>query len=318
MCWKGRYKLPVMISLVAFLITGPGCGKLAHMNPGDQQHDITGSLEYGGANRTYRLHLPSSYDGTKAAPLVFAFHGGGGDAEGMEKLTHLSRIADEHGFIVVYPDGLNNQWNDGRPEINPGVDDVGFISALIDQLEKDYEIDQDMIYSTGISNGGFFSFRLACELSEKIAAVAPVAALMGENLSKTCSPQSPIPVMIIIGTDDPLVPWNGGEIMARGSSRGRILSESSTVSFWAKVDGCSQAPVITYEPDMDPSDGTRVRRETYAGGSDKAEVVLLAVEGGGHTWPGGIQYASERTIGKTSDDIDAGEVIWDFFQKHPK
>jgi polyhydroxybutyrate depolymerase len=232
----------------------------------------------------------------------------------MEKLTHLSDIADERGFIAVYPDGLNQNWNDGRPEVNPGVDDVGFISALIEELISEYGIDPERVYSTGISNGGMFSLRLACELPDKIAAVAPVAALMGENLSRTCSPPRPVPVMFVMGTGDPLVPWEGGKIEAGRIDRGYVLSAAESVSLWVEADGCSRTPAVTYLPDEDPGDGTRIRGEVYAGGRDGSEVVMLAVEGGGHTWPGGIQYLRERTIGLTSRDIDAGEIIWDFFK----
>ncbi len=250
-----------------------------------------------------------------ALPLLFAFHGGGGDGEGMAKLTHLSDIADERGFVVAYPDGIDKNWNDGRPEVNPGVDDVGFISALIDELTNAYNIDSSRIYSTGISNGGMFSSRLACELADRIAAVAPVAALMGERLSQACSPSRPVPVMMIMGTDDPLVPWEGGKIEAGRIDRGYVLSAADSVSFWVEANGCSQNPVTDYLADVDPGDGTRVRRESYGGGRDGSEVVLLAVEGGGHTWPGGVQYRRVQVIGMTSRDIDAGEVIWDFLAR---
>jgi polyhydroxybutyrate depolymerase len=227
----------------------------------------------------------------------------------------LSDIADEKGFIVVYPDGLNSSWNDGRPEVNPGVDDVGFISALVDELEDEYDIDNARVYSTGISNGGMFSFRLACELADKITAVAPVAALMGEEISRTCALEHPVPVMLVMGTADPLVPWEGGKIEAGRLDRGRVLSAADSVSFWVDADGCSQTPAIDYLPDKDPNDGTRIGRETYSGGRNGTEVVLLVVEGGGHTWPGGVQYGREQVIGLTSRDIDAGETMWEFFTK---
>jgi polyhydroxybutyrate depolymerase len=309
--------LGTMLLLAALAFNVAACAdkqdKGKEAQPLGQAQDITGSLRYAGQERTYLLHLPPAYDGEDALPLLFAFHGGGGDGEGMEKLTHFSDIADEHGFIVVYPDGIDNNWNDGRPEVNPGVDDVGFISALIDELGDVYGIDTSRVYSTGISNGGMFSFRLACELSDKIAAVAPVAALMGVNLSQNCSPSRSVPVMLIMGTDDPLVPWEGGEIGGDLARRGFAISAASTVSFWVEVDGCSYSPALEYLPDTDPGDGTRVRKETYSGGHNGTEVVLLAVEGGGHTWPGGVQYMREKVIGVTSRDIDAGEIIWDFF-----
>ncbi len=290
----------------------PDEGKAAQ--PPAEARDIAASLQYAEQDRTYLLHLPPAYDGEDALPLLFVFHGGGGDGEGMVKLTHFNDIADEGGFAVAYPDGINNNWNDGRPEVNPGVDDVGFISALIDELTGIYGLDTSRVYSTGISNGGMFSFRLACELSDKIAAVAPVAALMGVELSQQCTPSRSVPVMMIMGTDDPLVPWEGGEIGGDLASRGYAISTASTVSFWVEMDGCSQSPHPEYLPDADPGDGTRVRRDTYGGGRNGSEVVLLAVEGGGHTWPGGVQYMREKVIGITSRDIDAGEVIWDFFE----
>ena len=310
-----------MVSILAvFSFGAASCGQEGVKTDGTEMHgqaqDIIGSMQYAGVGRTYLLHLPPAYNGVDALPLLFAFHGGGGEGEGMARVTHLNDIADERDFIVVYPDGINNNWNDGRPEVNPGVDDVGFISALIEELKREYSIDAERVYSTGISNGGMFSFRLACELSDKIAAVAPVAALMGEDLSRTCSPPRPVPVMLIMGTEDPLVPWEGGEIGGDRLERGRAISAPATVSFWVEVDGCTESPVVEYLADTDPGDRTRVRQETYSGGRDGTEVIMLAVEGGGHTWPGGEQYMRERVIGVTSYDIDAGEVIWDFCEKY--
>ncbi|MEW6554461.1 MAG: PHB depolymerase family esterase [Actinomycetota bacterium] len=310
----GLVLLFAAVTVGAAACAGVRDGEEVAQVPGDAQ-DIAGSLRYAGQERTYLLHLPPAYDGEDALPLLFVFHGGGGDGEGMVRLTHFSDIADEHGFIAAYPDGIDKNWNDGRPEVNPGVDDVGFISALIDELVDTYGIDTTRVYSTGISNGGMFSYRLACELSDKIAAIAPVAALMGEDLSRRCSPSRPVPVMLVVGTDDPLVPWEGGEIGGDLASRGYAISAAATVSFWVGVDGCTGSPDSEYLPDAAPGDGTMVRREIYGGGRDGTEVVLLAVEGGGHTWPGGWQYMRERTIGLTCRDIDAGEVIWDFFTR---
>jgi polyhydroxybutyrate depolymerase len=302
--------------LMVMVVATNACGRQEEGMDGEEQavgaQDISASLQHDGVVRTYLLHLPPAYSGEDGLPVLFVFHGGGGEGKGMARVTHVSDIADERGFIAVYPDGINNNWNDGRPEVHPGVDDVGFISALIEELKREYHIDARRVYSTGISNGGMFSLRLACELSDKIAAVAPVAALMGEVLSGACSPPRPVPVMFVMGTDDPLVPWEGGRVGTEKLDRGRALSAADSVSFWVAVDGCSETPVVTYLPDAVPGDGTRIRRETYAGGRDGSEVVMLVVEGGGHTWPGGEQYAREMVIGVTSLDIDAGEVIWDF------
>ncbi len=311
--------LALAFLLLAMVIASAACGRQEDGMDGEGKaagtRDISASLQYDGVERTYLLHLPPSYNGEDELPMVFVFHGGGGGGEGMARVTHMSDVADERGFIAVYPDGIDKNWNDGRPEINPGINDVAFISALIEELKSGYSVDAERIYSTGISNGGMFSLRLACELSDKIAAVAPVAALMGEALSHACTPPRPIPVMFVMGTDDPLVPWEGGDIGTDRVYRGRALSAVDSVSFWVAVDGCSETPVVTELADEDPGDGTRARREVYAGGRDGSEVVMLAVEGGGHTWPGGEQYMREAIIGRTCRDFDAGEAIWGFFDR---
>jgi polyhydroxybutyrate depolymerase len=243
----------------------------------------------------------------------------------MEELTlrGLNRLSDKEGFIVVYPDGIEKHWNDGRENVNyrahrEKIDDVGFISALIDHLAKQYHTDVKRVYATGVSNGAMMSFRLACELSEKISAVAPVAGSMPENMPSKCTPSRPIPVLMISHTEDPLVPWGGGEIRFGLRRFGRVLSVGETVTFWATHNQCSSPPNITWGPDKDSKDGTRVRKESYHPCRESSEVVLYAIEGGGHTWPGGDQYLPEWIIGKTSRDIDANEVIWSFFKRHIK
>ena len=139
------------------------------------------SIESGGLERRYSVHLPPSYEVGTPTPLIIAFHGGGGDGEGMELLTHMDEISDRERFIVVYPDGINRNWNDGRSQINPGVDDVGFVRDLLDQLGSDYSIDTKRVYATGISNGGFMSYRLAFDLSGRFAAIASVGAPLSEQ-----------------------------------------------------------------------------------------------------------------------------------------
>ena len=276
------------------------------------------SIESGGLERTYLVHLPPSYMKGTPTPLLIAFHGGGGDGEGMERLTHMDDVSDIAGFIAVYPDGVDRNWNDGRPEINPSVDDVGFVRDLLKQLESDYSIDAKRVYATGISNGGFMSYRLALDLDGTFAAVAPVGALMTEQLCRKPPPASPVSVLLIMGKDDPFVPWSGGDVTAGLKKRGTVVSTAATIDYWVKAESCVGQPVISELPDTDPSDGTRAREELYGGGREGAVVELIAVEGGGHTWPGGLQYLRERTIGKTSRDFDASEVIWDFFKQHPQ
>ena len=308
---------PAILTAALLLVAALSCID-THPDSPAVEYDYSDSLEYGDLARTYRVHLPEAYDGTTDLPLVLVFHGGGGTGRGMIRLTQLDRIADQEGFIVAFPDGYERRWADGRGTTPPelaGIDDAGFVSALIDKLAAELTVDLHQVYATGISNGGFLCQRLACELSDRIAAIATVAATMPYDLASECQPNESVSVMFMFGTDDPLVPWEGGELTV--GARGRILSVDAAVVKWVEINGCATTPTVTYEPDA-ADDGTRVRREAYAGGKGGTEVVLYVIEDGGHTWPGGWQYLPERIIGKTSRDIDASEIIWDFFRNHPK
>jgi polyhydroxybutyrate depolymerase len=284
---------------------------------------VSGSFTWDGLKRTYGIHVPPSFGKTGPMPLVIALHGGGGTGEKMEKLTlgGLNRLSDREGFVVVYPDGIEEHWNDGREKVKyrahrEKIDDVGFLSALIDHLAAGGNIDKKRVYVTGISNGAMMSNRLACELTGRIRAIAPVAGNMPYDLAPRCSPSRPIPVLMISGTQDPMMPWTGGEAHFLRLKFGKVLSVPETIKFWVAHNRCAPAPAVTREPDKNPQDGTRVRKETYAGCETGTEVILYTVEGGGHTWPKGYRYLPEGLIGKTSEDIDANELIWSFFKKH--
>lgn len=295
------------------------------MGPPAQAETITDSITWGGLGRTYRLHFSASYEKTRPMPLVIALHGGGGTGARMEKLTlgGFNTLADKEGFMVAYPDGIENHWNDGRATmryrtIREKIDDVGFISALIDHLVKERQVDKNRVYVTGISNGAMMSFRLACELTGKIAAIAAVSGNMPYDLAPHCSPARPISVLMISGTADPLMPWGGGEAGSRRVKVGRVLSVAQTVKFWTAHNQCAPTPSITWEPPRDPRDSTRVRKEVYEDGKEGTEVILYAIEGGGHSWPKGHQYLPELFVGKTSQNLDANEVIWNFFKKQSR
>lgn len=284
--------------------------------------DIRGTVRSGALARSYLLHVPPGYDPDAPWPLVLALHGGGGQGRGMAWLTGLSRLADRRSFLVAYPDGVERSWNDGRED--PGVpasrwqvDDVAFLVALIDQVASAYRIDATRVYATGISNGGFMSQRLACEASTRVTAIASVVATIGVELAGRCSPARAVPVLMVNGTADPLVPYDGGQIRLPGGRLrpGRIASVADTVALWAGHNGCSRPPEVTREPDRDPSDGVTVRRETQTGCLEGSEVTLYVMEGGGHVWPGGPQYLPSQVIGRTTGDIDS-QVIWGFFSRH--
>ena len=314
---KNVFPLVLFLSLVVI-------SSIGNPEPSSAQNSRKDSISVGGLERTYSIYIPSSYEPTKPIPTLFLFLGGGGTGQLIETLTlsRFNRIADREGFIVLYPDGIEKHWNDGRGvqafrAHRENIDDVGFISALIDHLIRTFNVDAVRIYAAGISNGGQFSQRLACELSDRVAAIGVVATQMPEHLTSSCAPKRPVSLLMICGTEDPIVPWEGGEIGFRsGQKFGRVLSVSESIRFWTTKNRCPSSPMITYEPDRDPKDGTRIHRAIYGPCSQETEVVLYTVEGGGHTWPGGYQYLPSGIIGRTSRDIDANEVIWDFFKRH--
>lgn len=312
-----NHPVPTLI-LGMLLLTGFSGSKIS---PGNQ----AGSIVAGGLKRTYLIHLPAPGI-RRSMPLLIVLHGGGGNGKSMVKLTNggFDQLSDKKGFIVVYPDGIGKHWNDGRNEAETGyetheknTDDVGFISALIDDLIKKYNADPKRVYVTGMSNGAIMSYRLGCELSGKIAAIAPVAGNIPVNLIKNCNPSDPVAVLAINSDSDPLVPFNGGDVTGPFGKKklGKVLSVHESVMFWVKNNGCSSNPLVTDEPDNDPDDGTRVQRQQFMNGRNNCEVILYIIKGGGHTWPGGYQYLGKWIIGRTCRDMNATEVIWEFFAR---
>ncbi len=292
-------------------------------------NDLRSSFVYDSLKRTFNIHLPSYYNKSVQVPLLIALHGRGANGASMIVLTHkgFNKLADQDGFVIVYPDGVEQNWNDGRmdEEANDrahreNIDDVGFLSALIDTMITDYNIDPKRVYVTGISNGAIMSYRLACEIAPKITAIAPVDGSIPFLLFPECSPSGPVSVLAINNVMDPLVPFEGGEIYGQFHriKLGKVLSVDESVRFWVNRNMCSPTPVVTEEPDRAPRDGTRVTRKEYLNGKDGTEVILYVIDGGGHTWPGGFQYLPAWIIGKTSKDIDANEIIWAFFKRHSK
>ncbi len=290
---------PALVAFLIFIIVSLGFFRRVRAQNSN-------SITVDGLERTYEFYAPASVKVDQPTALVIALHGGGGQGRGMRRLTGFDALADEKGFLVAYPDGLNRQWNDSREFIQgrTQADDVAFIKALIASLKNQYTIDR--VFVTGMSNGAMMTYRLACELSNQITAAAPVAG----NLVKgyDCKPSQPIPLLAINGTADPLVPYTGG-MVAR--ERGEVISTDDTMKFWATNNGCTGNPSEEALPDIDPTDSTRVYKRTYP--ACTAPLVLYRIEDGGHTWPGGSQYLPKRIIGPVNRDIDATQLIWDFF-----
>ncbi len=265
--------------------------------------------------RTYHVHVPPAEFGPTRW-LLLVFHGGGGRGSGMNWLTHFNSIADRDRFVVAYPDGWKRHWTNSGESPGDGVerpDDLQFLSKLIEKLVTSHNLEPSKVFAAGISNGGFFAQRLALKCPKKVKAIATVAATMPAPLSKVKSIGHPVSVMIIHGTNDPLVPFEGGHV--RAGAKGPILSARDSASKWAELNGCNTNPEVTDLPNI-IEDSTHVRVERYSQGKDSAEVLLYVIEGGGHTWPGGAQYFPERVIGKTTHNLDASEKIVSFFKRH--
>jgi polyhydroxybutyrate depolymerase len=278
-----------------------------------------GSLTVDGHERSYEFHVPATYKTEQPVPLVLILHSRLGDGRGTAALTHFNKVSDAHGFLAVYPDGLHRSWADGRKVTDSdkeGIDDVKFLSELIHNLSSAHPIDGSRIYVAGISNGGFMTQRVACELSDQIAAVGVVAATMGEQIAASCHPAKPVSVLMMQGSLDTFVPIQGGPMGPHGS-RGQILSLRATAEKWAAFDGCNSTPETSTLPD-NARDGTTVQRESFSGCKERTEVVAYTVEGGGHTWPGGKQYLPAAIIGKTTRNLDGSETLWEFFARHSR
>lgn len=269
--------------------------------PGDR----SGTIEANGRTRSYLVHVPARYDGKSPMPLVVVLHGATQSAAGVERMSGMSTKADKENFLAVYPTGTSRYghfptWNAGNCcgyALQNHVDDVAFLRALISKLERDYTVDPGRIYFTGISNGAMMSFRVACELADQVAAIAPVEG--AQNVE--CNPSALVSVLIFHGTADRLVPIEGGSTPFQVGPRRSDTSAADTITFWVKKDGCSPTPrhQETKEFDLD----------IYSDCKDGAGVVLYAIQGGHHMWPG---------VRMSHNDVPATDIMWEFFAHHPK
>ena len=277
---------------------------LLFLNISYSQQTINGSITHGGLTRTYILYVPASYSAGTPAPLVFNFHGYTSNATEQMFYGDFRPIADTAGFLLIHPMGTLD--GSGQPYWNSGwggtVDDIGFTSALIDSLSLTYSINQDRVFSTGMSNGGFMSYTLACELSDRIAAIASVTGAMNLNQSSTCNPSHPMPVLEIHGTSDATVAYIGASW---------IESTSNTLNYWATFNNCAIPAIMTPVPNINLTDGCTAEHYIYPNGLNGVDVEHYKIIGGGHTWPG-----APFTVGVTNRDIDASIKIWEFFMQY--
>jgi polyhydroxybutyrate depolymerase len=315
-----KERICVLWSLLALLALVAACAQTVAARS-HKARSVEQKLRVDGLTRTFRIYIPADLPTGEAVPLVLVFHGGGGTAWGTERLTGFSVMADRGSFIVAYPEGVERSWNDGRATTvsrahRDNIDDVHFITTMIDAISKEHRIDSKRIYATGISNGAIFSHYLAANLAARIAAIAPVVGGIAEPFDRRFDPAQPVSVLMFQGTDDPLVPFDGGEVA--WGKRGRIISTAATVKKWVERNGCAPTARTGTVPDNDPADGCRAEWSTWSSCRDGTEVTLYTLHGAGHTWPGGAQYLPQAFIGRVCRDIDATEIIWNFFRRHAK
>ena len=306
--------------LLVLLISVAGCRAAQDTTPTDRQvqqqpGDYERSLMIDGRNRSYTVHLPSGYTGEHPLPLVVVLHGGGGNAQNAIQMTGMSAKADKEGFIVVYPNGTGRlkdrllTWNAGfccGYALDQQVDDVGFIRTLIENLQQQYDIDSKKVYATGISNGAMMAYRLACELSDKIAAIAAVS---GSLDTERCQVANPLSVIVFHGTADMHILYDGGKPKQQLDNHPRVDPPvSHTVAFWVKHGSCSTTP-------LQEKTG-QIIRDTYTNCRDNTGVILYTIQGGGHAWPGGAKGSAWGD--EPTQEISATDLMWDFFAQHPK
>lgn len=312
----------IILLLLIIIMSFDGSATSADTNSGNSTQDIVPqSLVWQERERTYWLHLPPEAKMNDPLPILFHLHGGGGTAKATPRLTYqrFNKIADQEGFIVVYPDAIAKNWNDGRTEHlkpeNKGVDDVGFIVEIINRLKKEYNIDSSRIFTTGMSNGGFMSSRLLCDRADLFRGGAILTASLSMDYFAKCDPQKPVAVLVMNGTDDPIVPYAGGDVrlFKWSKSRGKIVSNDDYVQFWKEKNGCTEEQPTIELPNNKKGDGTTVSITTYTNCETGGALKFYKINGGGHTWPGGKQYLGKKLIGNTSREINACDEIWNFF-----
>jgi polyhydroxybutyrate depolymerase len=266
--------------------------------------------------------VPKNYDPKKPTPVVLILHGAWTNGLITAIYSGLNRTADEKNFIAVYPNGTGMLetalfWNSGGRDRQALMgrtppDDVKFLGAVLDDLETVANVDSKRIYATGISNGGMMCYRLAGEMSERIAAIAPIAGTLCQDEVHL---KRAIPVLHFHGTEDKLVPYDGSNSAAKELLRCKSVDD--TVRTFAKLDGCPDKPSEEALPNK-AEDGTSVTRYTYGPGKDGSEVVLIKITGGGHNWPDRpVRQSMQTMLGTVTHQISANEMIWDFFEKHP-
>ena len=312
-----RPYITFLISLATVMITT----LISTADTGMPGKVVEETISHNGMDRSFLAYIPYGYLTSPA--LIIVLHGALGTGKKMREACgdQFDRIADREKCIVVYPDGYHKHWNDCRtvPKDDAhtkNIDDVGFITAIIDHCCTKWHADPKKIYAVGLSNGGHMCFRLAIEIPNKISGIVVVSASMpAAGMSKCQSPRPGIPVMIVNGTDDPINPFEGGTVrLFYVFSKGEVVSSMESARSWIKSEDREKHPLSEQIEDRYPADETHIERLSWSG----TKVRLYIVHGGGHTIPGGTQYLPEFIVGRVSKDMILAEEVWRFFHENEK
>ncbi len=287
--------------------------------------DMNKTILVDGRQREYIIHLPPGFNASTNLPLILALHGGGGTAKGAIPFYNLEGLADKNNCIIVYPNAINKAWyipgmSSRVKKIDSTVDDIHFISLLLDYLIANYKVDNQRVFCTGISRGGMFSFYLADALNNRLAGIAPVCGGISQTIMKTYSYAQPIPVLMINGTADPLVRYDGGygtlNKRNEGNEDADVVPAEQLLAKIVALDNCTAPPKTTELPDVDPNDNCTETESIYD--CNNVKVAFIKITNGGHTWAGGTQYLPKFLIGRLCKDFSASEKIFDFFMSIKK
>jgi polyhydroxybutyrate depolymerase len=300
--WRGK---------VIRAFAGLGIAAMGWSGPADAAEMSIQHLSVGGLDREYILSTPSS---ANHRPTVIVLHGTWQSGLIMRHTTGLEPLVDSEGLVAVYPNGIATQWNDGRAAaaVWGPRDDVAFLRALVTHLVRTGVTDPHRVYAIGFSNGGMMALRMICEATEVFAAVAIIGASLPAELYPHCRPSAPTPTLVMNGTADPFVPYQGGQVILRG---GVVLSTDRTIAFLRRVNGCADTVQVTALPAINRQD-TRIVVNSWTRCSSGAPVVLYRVEGGGHRIanPDPGIAAFDVVLGRMNHDIDAAAEIWNFLK----
>ena len=267
------------------------------------QKMISGTLQVNGADRTYLLHVPTADPSAKALPLVLALHGSGMTSALMAEVTGLNAWADMTGFIVVYPQGLEQHWNPEQTTL-AGVNDLAFIKELIAKMERSYSVDRRQITVAGYSNGAGLAQNLGCLADYQFKAIVAISATLSIEGAKRCAPNHAVRLIEFHGTADPLVPYLGGRVAVTNGPM--VISVADDLQLWQRINHCAPDPKTERLPDKG-EDGTHVERITFHGCAAGGEVTHYRILGAGHVWPGAVN--TPKRLGQTTQQIDASRYI---------